>query len=252
MGNKPEWIIADLAICLLGGIMVAVNTWATGRELQHILSHSDATMLIATDRYLKYDYFAMLEELEPLAQSMPLMTPHRACRHAPLSRLDSLRRRVRARARRSGCRDRRGARRDRSKGRRLHPLHLRLDLDAEGRAAAALRADREHVAHRRAHACHAARPALARGVAVLGARLRERAVQPDDAWRLRRAAGELRAGRGAAHHQRRALHHLLRHAQHGAGDRRASGPRRNTTSRACAPAARSARPSSCSASSISA
>ena len=69
MGNKPEWIVADLAICLLGGIMVAVNTWATGRELQHILSHSDATMLIATDRYLKYDYFAMLEELEPLGDN---------------------------------------------------------------------------------------------------------------------------------------------------------------------------------------
>ena len=43
MGNKPEWIIADLAICLIGGIMVAVNTWVTSRELQHILAHSDAT-----------------------------------------------------------------------------------------------------------------------------------------------------------------------------------------------------------------
>ena len=73
MGNKPEWIVADLAICLLGGVMVAVNTWVTARELQHILAHSDATMLIATDRYLKYDYFGMLEELEPLQQSMPLM-----------------------------------------------------------------------------------------------------------------------------------------------------------------------------------
>ena len=73
MGNKPEWIIADLAICLLGGIMVAVNTWATSRELQHILAHSDSTLLIASDRYLKYDYFAMLEELEPLARSMPLL-----------------------------------------------------------------------------------------------------------------------------------------------------------------------------------
>src|SRR5436190_10587267 len=68
MGNKPEWIVADLAICLLGGVMVAVNTWVTSRELNYILGHSDATMLIAADRYLKYDYFAMLEELEPLAQ----------------------------------------------------------------------------------------------------------------------------------------------------------------------------------------
>ncbi|MEA2930237.1 MAG: fatty-acyl-CoA synthase [Hyphomicrobiales bacterium] len=73
MGNKPEWIIADLAICLLGGIMVAVNTWVTSRELQYILAHSDAVMLIASDQYLKYDYFKMLEELEPLAQSLPLM-----------------------------------------------------------------------------------------------------------------------------------------------------------------------------------
>jgi fatty-acyl-CoA synthase len=73
MGNKPEWIIADLAICLLGAVMVAVNTWATSRELRHILGHSDAAMLIASDRYLKYDYFAMLREMEPLAQALPLM-----------------------------------------------------------------------------------------------------------------------------------------------------------------------------------
>lgn len=73
MGNKPEWIVADLAICILGGVMVAVNTWVTTRELHHILAHSDSKMLIASDRYLKYDYFAMLGELEPLAQSMPLM-----------------------------------------------------------------------------------------------------------------------------------------------------------------------------------
>ena len=37
MGNRPEWIIADLAIVLLGGVMVGVNTWATARELEYIL-----------------------------------------------------------------------------------------------------------------------------------------------------------------------------------------------------------------------
>jgi fatty-acyl-CoA synthase len=71
MGNKPEWIIADLAICTLGGVMVAVNTWATTRELCHILAHSDATLLIASDLFLRYDYFAMLDALEPLGESMP-------------------------------------------------------------------------------------------------------------------------------------------------------------------------------------
>src|SRR6516225_408728 len=71
MGNKPEWIIADLAICSLGGIMVAVNTWVTTRGLGYVLAHSDATTLIASDRFLKYDYFAMLDDLEPLVHSTP-------------------------------------------------------------------------------------------------------------------------------------------------------------------------------------
>jgi fatty-acyl-CoA synthase len=73
MGNRPEWVIADLAICCLGGVMVAVNTWVTARELGYVLKHSDATLLIADDRFLSYDYFAMLDELQPLERSMPLL-----------------------------------------------------------------------------------------------------------------------------------------------------------------------------------
>jgi fatty-acyl-CoA synthase len=71
MGNKPEWIIADLAICSLGAVMVAINTWVTSRELGYVLAHSDTRMLIASDRFLKNDYFAMLGALEPLARSAP-------------------------------------------------------------------------------------------------------------------------------------------------------------------------------------
>jgi fatty-acyl-CoA synthase len=71
MGNKPEWVVADLATCILGGIMVAVNTWVTTRELSYILKHSDADVLIVDDRFLKYDYFAMLRELEPHSESLP-------------------------------------------------------------------------------------------------------------------------------------------------------------------------------------
>jgi fatty-acyl-CoA synthase len=53
--------------------MVAVNTWLTTRELAYLLRHADATMLIAKGRYLKYDYFNMLGELEPLEGSLPLL-----------------------------------------------------------------------------------------------------------------------------------------------------------------------------------
>ena len=63
MGNRPEWLVADFAITLLGGVMVGVNTWATARELEHTLSHSDTLLLITVARFLKHDYGAMLGEL---------------------------------------------------------------------------------------------------------------------------------------------------------------------------------------------
>lgn len=64
MGNRPEWLIADFAVTLLGAVMVGVNTWATARELQHILSHSDTRFLITVARFLKHDYAATLPELD--------------------------------------------------------------------------------------------------------------------------------------------------------------------------------------------
>jgi fatty-acyl-CoA synthase len=64
MGNRPEWLIADFAITLLGGVMVGVNTWATARELQHILSHSDTRFMITVPRFLKHDYTAILPTLD--------------------------------------------------------------------------------------------------------------------------------------------------------------------------------------------
>src|SRR5215475_1968462 len=71
MANRPEWIVADLAVCALGAVMVAVNTWVTARELCYVLAHSDAKLLIASDHFLKYNYFAMLSELEPLTAALP-------------------------------------------------------------------------------------------------------------------------------------------------------------------------------------
>ena len=71
MGNRPEWLIVDFAITLLGGVMVGVNTWATARELEHVLAHSDSRILIAVDRFLKYDYRALLAALQPHRERLP-------------------------------------------------------------------------------------------------------------------------------------------------------------------------------------
>ena len=64
MGNRPEWLLADFAITMLGGTMVAINTWATARELAHVLRHSDTRFLITVDRFLKHDYLETLDVLE--------------------------------------------------------------------------------------------------------------------------------------------------------------------------------------------
>lgn len=73
MGNQPEWVIADFAICALGGVMVGVNTWASPRELEYVLHHSDASVLITTGRFLKYDYLAMLAGMTPRSERLPLL-----------------------------------------------------------------------------------------------------------------------------------------------------------------------------------
>ena len=63
MGNRPEWILAAFATVLLGATLVAINTWATARELAHLLTHSDTRFLITVDRFLKHDYLATLDAL---------------------------------------------------------------------------------------------------------------------------------------------------------------------------------------------
>ena len=55
MGNRPEWIVASLAVTTLGAVVVSMNTWWTPREIEYALSHSDARLLVCTRRYLRHD-----------------------------------------------------------------------------------------------------------------------------------------------------------------------------------------------------
>ena len=81
MGNRPEWILSAFAVALLGGTMVAINTWASRRELAHLLSHSDASVLVTVDRFLRHDY---LETLDALAREGDALagTSARSCASA--------------------------------------------------------------------------------------------------------------------------------------------------------------------------
>ncbi len=223
MGNKPEWIIADLAICCLGGTMVAVNTWVTTRELAYILKHSDTDMLIMSDRFLRYDYVAMLGELEPHAETLPRLrglihagasgyrnsvtfdAVYDAGRNVPDSAIDAI-------------------------ARSVQPGDIAYMLYTSGSTSTPKGVQLQHFGlienmynHRRADARNVRGSAVAGRVAVLGAGLRERLVQPADACRLRGAAGAFRCWRGAADHRDGTVHAILWHAQHGTGDVRSSG-----------------------------
>lgn len=73
MGNRIEWVVANFAIQYLGATLVAMNTWYTQRELAYVLEHADIKLLIASDRFLKYDYAEMLDALQPFEKTCPLL-----------------------------------------------------------------------------------------------------------------------------------------------------------------------------------
>jgi fatty-acyl-CoA synthase len=64
MGNQIEWLLIDFAVNMLGGTMVALNTWWRGRELEHALSISDTAMLVMADRYGSNDYTQTIAEID--------------------------------------------------------------------------------------------------------------------------------------------------------------------------------------------
>jgi fatty-acyl-CoA synthase len=65
MANRPEWISSAFAIGMLGGVVVPVNTFASRRELDYILRHSDASLLLMQPALLKHRYLDELLEAHP-------------------------------------------------------------------------------------------------------------------------------------------------------------------------------------------
>jgi fatty-acyl-CoA synthase len=63
MPNRPEWLLIDFAATLLGATLVPISTWSRARELAYTLDHSDASTLIAVERFGSQDYAGMLAEL---------------------------------------------------------------------------------------------------------------------------------------------------------------------------------------------
>jgi len=69
LGNGIEWAQAYFAVGLVGGVLVPVNTFATPDELDHILRHSDASLLLLQPRLEKHRYRDELYERHPALRS---------------------------------------------------------------------------------------------------------------------------------------------------------------------------------------
>jgi fatty-acyl-CoA synthase len=71
MGNRPEWVLTAFAIQYLGATMVAMNTWYTPREMSYVIAHSEMSVLVMADKFLRADYVAHIDAIRPLEESIP-------------------------------------------------------------------------------------------------------------------------------------------------------------------------------------
>jgi acyl-CoA synthetase (AMP-forming)/AMP-acid ligase II len=65
MTNRPEYLAALFGIALAGGVCVALSTFSTPEELQHLLQASGVSILLFEDRVQKKNFSQMLCDMEP-------------------------------------------------------------------------------------------------------------------------------------------------------------------------------------------
>jgi len=73
MGNRPDWVAAAFGVALAGGVLVPVNTLFELPEIEHVLKHSGAALLLYQARLGRHDYRGALARLEG---SLPYLNQH--------------------------------------------------------------------------------------------------------------------------------------------------------------------------------
>ncbi|OHV48357.1 AMP-binding protein [Pseudofrankia sp. BMG5.36] len=72
MTNRPEWISAVFGTALAGGVAVALSTFSTPAELDHLLRASAVSVLLVERKVLTKDFVSVLFELESeIAKAAP-------------------------------------------------------------------------------------------------------------------------------------------------------------------------------------
>ena len=70
MGNRPEWVSAAFGVALAGGVLVPVNTMFEPPELEYVLRHSDAAVLVYQEELRRHRYH---EQIRSLMGSLPYL-----------------------------------------------------------------------------------------------------------------------------------------------------------------------------------
>ncbi len=65
LNNCPEWIYVQLAVGMIGAVLVPVNTRFKTKELEYTLKQSDSRILITMDRFLTIDFADLVYETIP-------------------------------------------------------------------------------------------------------------------------------------------------------------------------------------------
>ena len=63
MSNRPEWLLIDFAVTLLGATLVPISTWSRPREIEYVLNHCGARTLITMPRFAGQHYLDGLAEM---------------------------------------------------------------------------------------------------------------------------------------------------------------------------------------------
>ena len=70
--NRPEWLFAFFGAAQVGAVLVPINTFATGDELDFVLRHGDVSVLLAQSALLRHRYVDdLLERHDALRDSEP-------------------------------------------------------------------------------------------------------------------------------------------------------------------------------------
>jgi len=80
--NSAEWLISAFSALRLGAVVVPVNTWFKTRELQYVLEHSDASVLVLMPSFRRQNFLEELYTICPELRGCPSTAPLGTRTHA--------------------------------------------------------------------------------------------------------------------------------------------------------------------------